>query len=182
MHKTLVALVLVASACNSTGSSGEPWPAEGPAPTPYTAQQIREAHPDGTRIAFLLEQPGQERFVQVMHFVDGDAVAVTVETWYETLAGEPLGARGSQRSAWTELRDHAQFDASQTTREHAEVTVFAGTYDCQLYTVSEGEGAAAQTTRYWFAVDKPGPPVLLTMQAGEQEVMRMELREYTLGS
>jgi len=63
------------SAANELADS----PTEGTAPPPYTAEQIRDAHPDGTVLRFLVMQPDSDAIVQVMRFGGGTDAGTSVE-------------------------------------------------------------------------------------------------------
>jgi hypothetical protein len=142
-------------------------------PTPYTDEQLREAHPEGKVRVFRIDVPGQPSFVNTMTFSECDAAGTTVASQRTTLEGKPMGASVTQRSAWTELRDHALFDAADTTRERATLATARGDVACWLY-VNHKTGA---TTRFWFAVDVPGPPLLLEIEKDGELTYRMEQLE-----
>ena len=154
--------------------------ADGQAPRPYTAAQIRETHPDGTLLRIAIRQQGQE-FVQFMRFENGDDEAVDVVTWVERPDGEPMGPKTTQHATWTELRDHAAFDAAKTERVRSRCEVGAGTFACWKYTVA-GADSAAPVSHFHFADERPGPPVLFVMERDGQELVRAELVEYRRGS
>jgi hypothetical protein len=149
------------------------------APTPYTAEQIRDGHPDGTWLRFLLRRPAAPDVVQVLQFSGADADGVSVESWTETTDGERLAPSTTQRASWPELRDHAAFDAQLSSRERARCNVATGSYDCWLYTVRDSAAAGAPVKLFWFADEKPGPPVLLITRDGDDELFRMELLEHS---
>jgi hypothetical protein len=151
------------------------------APTPYTAAAIRDENPPGTRLVFRLEQPGQPVVLRVIDFVGGDATQAALEFSMLTERGEPLGDVDRSQVAWAELRDHAAFPAARTHRTRSTATVPAGRFDVWQYTVESEEGGAPVTTRYSFALDRPGPPVLLVQETSGQEVLRMALVEDSRG-
>jgi len=91
-----------------------------------------------------------------------------------------LSENKKQRTSWEELRDHAAFDAALTEREKSMCSVQAGDYECWHYTVS-ADVAGKTVQHFYFAIDKPGPPVLLVMNRGDDEILRMELLEYLRG-
>jgi len=144
-------------------------------PTPYSAEQIRAAHPDGTELRWQVTQSGERGPDQRMQFRNGDEGGVTVRQWSER-AGEVIGAPAEQRSTWAELRDHARFDAEMTTREAATVKVAAGTFACWLYSVRE-VARPGVVQQYFFAHARPGPPVLYVLTSDGEEQYRMELVE-----
>ncbi|MFT4514022.1 MAG: hypothetical protein ACI89X_000315 [Planctomycetota bacterium] len=149
------------------------------APTPYSASEIRDAHPNGTTLSFLVQVAGSDDVVQVMQFSDGDATGTTVVSSVQNPDGEVLGKTTSARATWDQLRDHASFEATKTSIRKSQCKVVAGSYDCMRYEVTRGDGAVQELH---FAKTKPGPPVLLLMRKGEKEMLRMELIEYHRGS
>lgn len=168
------------AACSATAEVAD-WPTEGTAPRPYTAEQIRDAHPDGTELKFLVHQTDADAVVQVMRFGGATAEGTTVESWTETRDGVRVGASKKQRAGWQELRDHAAYDAALTARERSACSVKAGDYECWHYTVRAADKADQTVQHFYFAIDMPGPPVLLVVQRGDDEVLCIELLEYRRG-
>jgi hypothetical protein len=156
-------------------------PAAATAPTPYSAAEIREANPPGTRLVYRIEETGQPAALRVIEFVGGDAVLTTTETSMLTEQGEPVGGVDRSEATWVELRDHAAFPAASTHRTRSSVTVPAGRFEVWQYAVETEEGGAPVTTRFSFAVDRPGPPVLLEQELDGQVVFRMVLVEDSRG-
>jgi len=147
------------------------------APTPYTAAQIREANPPGTRLVFRLESTGQPVALRVIEFVGGDATLAVVESSMLTEQGQPIGDVDRSEATWVELRDHAAFPATRTRRVRSTATVPVGQLDVWQYTVESEEDGALVTTRFSFALDRPGPPVLLEQEVNGQVTLRMALVE-----
>ena len=181
MTWSLLAFFALAS-CESSAPARDvaPWPDHVPGPSPYTAEQIRDAHPDGTVLRFRMWTQATGDVVQQMEFVGGDAEGTTVRQSYEK-DGVAAGNPTEQRATWTTLRDHAVFDAATTEREVGRVTVPAGTFDCWIFSVRR-VATPGVVQRLWFALDKPGPPVLVVSEDDGDEVMRMELLEYRRGA
>jgi hypothetical protein len=171
-------LLLSLAACSGTAEVAA-WPTEGTAPRPYTAEQIRDAHPDGTVVRFLVQQPGADDLVQVMQFGSNSAEGTMVESWTETRVGARLSPSTSQRAGWEELRDHAAYDAALSARERTPCSTQTGDYECWLYTVRAADESDQRVQYLYFAIDKPGPPVKLLVRIGSDEVFRMEMIEYT---
>lgn len=151
------------------------------APTPYTAGQIRESNPPGTRLVFRIERAGEPAVQRVMAFVAGDAEHAVTESSMLTLSGEPLGEPVQSTATWAELRDHASFPAALTRREMTTVTVPAGTFDVWRYTVRSGDDGDAAVSTFFFALDRPGPPVLLETETGGEVTFRMVLIDDSRG-
>jgi hypothetical protein len=151
------------------------------APTPYTAAQIRKTNPPGTRLVFRLESTGQPAMLRVIEFVGGDATIAVVEQSMLSEQGEPLGNVDRFEATWGELRDHAAFPAASTDRVRSTATVPAGRFEVWMYTVESEEAGAPVTTRFSFALDRPGPPVLLEQELDGQVTLRMALIEDSRG-
>ena len=145
-------------------------------PTPYTASQIQESCAPGTVVVFRIETPGGAPMLQSTEFVGDDGANATFLARSTDEAGQPLGNPREATAPWSELRDHASFPASATTREPARCTTALGTFDAWLYENTERvEGRPDQVHRFWFAHDLPGPPVLLETSVEGEVVMRMEM-------
>jgi pimeloyl-ACP methyl ester carboxylesterase len=130
---------------------------QGDASTPYSAEQIRKALPKGSWIKFNNELSGGQKMVLVFHFGKGNnkEAALVVDTLDEK--GNPIAEPRSSKPLWKELQSHASFPAETATIISAPLKTFKGDLDCWLYEVREGEAI----TKYWFAKELPGPPVLL---------------------
>ena len=158
-----VLLVLAGGA--AAGAPTATAPVAATAPTPYTAEQIRDANPPGTRLVFRIERDGQPIEYSIMEFVGGDdaqaghADHAVVETRRETENGDPIGEVTRSEVSWTELRDHAAFPSALTRRMRAHVNVPAGRFIAWLYTVQSEPGQPPTISRFYFAIDRPGPPV-----------------------
>jgi len=146
------------------------------APVPFTAARIRNANPPGTRLLFRIEATGAPPMYRWMHFVSGDAERTVIEGGMRDEQGTDVGPRESQESTWTELRDHASFPKSTTRRSEATCEVALGRFDCWLYVVDHGDEGSSVTSRFYFAKDRPGPPVLLVTETSATK-MRMEMVE-----
>lgn len=186
--RSSVLAVLVFAACQGAAADRGPDPSPAAvdprlavAPLPYTAEQIREAHPSGTTMRFRVTQPNGTG-VQSMQFSESDPIGVTVAMARVDASGATTGKAVTTRSTWRELQSHAAFPALQTRRERSRCVVPAGDYACWHYTVSEttADGRAV-TSQYWFADRKPGPPVQLVRAVDGQEIYRMELVDYQRG-
>lgn len=162
------------------GGSLEPLPpaptaakSEDHAPWPFTAEQIRDAMPVGTKLVYRMTPGGKDPYDE--HW---EVTAATPETG--TIAarlvkpetGELLEDQGAGTSTWTELRDHATFLKRATTITEATVTVPAGTYRTRRYTIRADDGSVRV---YDFAPALPGPPVSLVVTKGEATTWQMSL-------
>ena len=148
-------------------------------PTPYTAEQIRNANPPGTTIVFRITENGKPVVRQTTRFVSGDVVGCVIEGHVETEDGTPVRERKRSESTWSELRDHAAFPPERARREPAACTVPAGRFECWLYTLEGDADDDPTTSRFYFAHDRPGPPVLYEVERQGVVGFRMELIEDT---
>ncbi|MHC4940921.1 MAG: hypothetical protein ACYTHK_18425 [Planctomycetota bacterium] len=145
---------------------------EGKAPTPFTAEQIRWASPEG-RVCLMKMKNPQGNFLVRFSFGKGDAKQTTFETAGMTLEKQELGPPRSRTVTWTELQGHASYDEDKTTISEEQKTVGAGKFDCWLYSVKVGE----ETHRFWFAKVLPGPPVMLEVESEGKITQTMEMIE-----
>jgi hypothetical protein len=173
--RTLVAAALLASAA-------QPLRAEEPAtappaatlPTPYSAEQIRDAWQPGLTVEMRTtakEGASGERLT---------VVAATPEIC--TIRREALDASGALRepageftSKWSELRDHALFEAATATRERAECHSGLGALPGWRYVVAQPDG---RTLSMCFADAAPGPPVEYERRQGGEAISRTEHTRY----
>ena len=147
------------------------------APTPYTADQIRAANPVGTVLVYRIQQTGTPTVVRTMEFVRDDPNGARITSLTVTEGGAPMDTPTDADALWTELRDHAVFPAARTVRSRRSCTVPGGSFECMLYTVTAEEEGIPTLSRYWFALRRPGPPVLLETEKGGVVVFRMELMD-----
>lgn len=158
------------AAVESAGpSAGPPAPSDdGTAPRPFTAEQIRDNHPDGTVVTLRVEGATDPPVVMVWTFTGGTATEATIATKIFGADGGLLQDAGAETSRWTELREHAAFPAAATQRTEEVVTVPAGRFDCWRYHVVEG----GETSDYWFAKAEPGPPVQMEVHGSDGHLVR----------
>lgn len=145
-------------------------------PTPYTAEQLRDAIPVGTEMRFRLTMADGTKLISTTEFIAADAVNTTYRQTMRSEDGAVVAGPTQSSAAWTELRDHAAFLLDKTQIEQLSVTTELGTFEAWLYTVHvDEELLGPKVQRYWFAKDLAGPPVLLTVEVDGQEVERMEM-------
>jgi len=147
------------------------------APTPYTAEEIRAANPVGTVLVYRIQQTGTPTVVRTMEFVRADANGARISSSTVTEGGAPVGTPSDADAPWTELRDHGAFPAARTLRSRRSCTVPGGSFECLLYTVTGEEEGIPTVSRYWFARERPGPPVLVETEREGVVVFRMELMD-----
>lgn len=128
------------------------------APTPFSADEIRDATPVGHTVETVTEHDGAivARQRTVFTEVDGER-AVMVSTPIDE-SGEPVGAPRTGAAAWTELQAHASFPEATTTISDETIETPLGTVRCRRYDVRGGD----HTNTFWFAPAHPGMPVRFT--------------------
>lgn len=149
------------SAAVAPTSGGEPFAplADGTAPRPFTAEQIRAAMPVGTEIHLRMEAPPEAPVEQRWTVTAATAETCTIASRVvDPASGATVADEGEGTSAWAELVEHAAFPAAATRIEHGTISVPAGTFEIVRYTVAGDDG---HTRVYSFAVALPGPPVSL---------------------
>ncbi len=124
------------------------------APTPFTADEIREASPDGRVLLVRTQIDGMVTY-HSDRFSAGDAdgcdlTQVVTDAW-----GAPVDEPRTSRVTWRELQEHAAFPAAATTIEGERIATPLGELDCLRYEVRRDRGTAT----FWFAIDHPGMPV-----------------------
>lgn len=137
-------------------------------PTPYTAEQIRDATKPGRTYKFDVETAGSPKGQRVMTFTKVDAEGAELVT----------DGAAPKRVTWEELRRHAEFPAPVVSRRSEKVTVPAGTFDCIVYVV---QGSPGEVQTFYFAKELPGAPVLFFTEKDSKRVMTSTLVEHKPG-
>lgn len=179
-----VALVVIVLLCVGAGCAGTPAATDEPesrppggtaepgfAPTPYTADQIRDAMPAELTIgiSMTVHQNGQEhQQTQYLHVLEATPERVQLESW--NVAGEQESEHQTRWSEWAELRDHARFPEGMTRIEDFRLTTDLGTFDTWRYTVEQDREGLLDRQEFYFAKDLPGPPILFNRTLGGQPV------------
>lgn len=116
-------------------------------PTPFTADEIRDATGGGKTIEILVEHADGTASARFNRFVQTDAEGATLERWD---AASP-DAVSSNRVTWAELQRHAAFDAATTSLSTETLSSPLGELTCLRY---DTEGGV-----FWFSTAHPGMPV-----------------------
>jgi hypothetical protein len=127
----------------------------GTAPTPFTADEIREACPSGRVGVLRVTEADGAVSHRLYRFLDADAGGARFGGGPCDPSGEPLGPLRDRVCTWVELQGHASYPAEKTRVEEDVVDVPAGRLESLRYTVQDGE----EVTTLWFARSIPGPPV-----------------------
>ncbi len=149
-------------------------------PTPFSAEQIRGASPEGYTTRHLIETSGRPPVQSVNAFHGGDETMARFRYYTATAEGELMGEVQTGEAPWAELQAHASFPTERTTVETAAVEVAAGAFDCWRYTVRgavpvEGGEPRTVVSQFWFAKELPGPPVKMVQTIDGEVAMTMEL-------
>jgi hypothetical protein len=152
----------------ATQTSGAAAPG-GTFPTPYSAEQIRDASKPGRTWIWRVETPGNPTVESSAAFGALDAEGV-----------ELVSDGTTKRITWEELRRHAEFPRDAVVTREETVTVPAGTYDCIVYVVTDP--TTHEVTSYYFAKDLPGAPVYFYSDKGGTRLLTSTLIKYDAGS
>lgn len=174
----LFLLALLAVGCAHRSSSiPSPIPDERATTTPpFTADQIREAMPEGETLRWVLEAAGEPPMQSLWEVLEADERTVTIRQTTTTEIGEVVGEPKEGRSTWTELRDHALFPLARTTITEGQVELPSGSFPTRIYSVAErAEDGAFHLDHFHFVLSQPGPPVLMVEEIEGVEVFRMTL-------
>ncbi len=150
--------------------------AQGQAPTPFTADEIRGGCPAGRTIRYRVEVEGEAPFHRVTRFVECDEAGATIERSRLSVDGSPLGGPEVDRVTWRDLQGHASFPAADTTIEPERITTAVGAFDCLRYTVRTGATEAV----FWFAEDLPGMPLQYLTRADGEVVTSVSVVDHTM--
>jgi hypothetical protein len=172
-------LILLALACGAPASrAAAPEAAATPEagvsvadtyPTPFSAEQIRDATRPGRAYTWRVEVSGKAAVERTVAFTRVDAEGAEI-----TRDGV------AQRVTWDELRKHAEFPRALVTTREETVTVPAGTYDCIVYVIADP--AAGETSTFYFAKAMPGAPVLFFSDKGGVRQLTNTLVRYAPGT
>ncbi len=184
-YQALVAVLAVGCGSSSAGppaehaeepavtSAAATEPADGHAPTPYTAEQIRDATHQGRRYLFRVTLGTESPLTREMRFVRVDAQGATIASSMRDADGREVAPAEESTVTWEELRQHALFPARATTITDESIDVAAGHFETRHYTVRDDEEGT--TSHFWFANDLPGAPVKLVTEHEGTPLMTMEL-------
>jgi hypothetical protein len=149
------------------------------APTPYTAAEIRAANRPGTVYRFKIETSGEPTQISVMEFTSGtNDESAEVKSQILEESGNAIGPPNVQRTAWDDLRKHAEFPRAALSVAPGSIEVPAGKFDAMVYTVNAPNG---ETAKYYFAKSYAGPPVLVQKERAGTRLMTMTLLERKSG-
>lgn len=168
-----------ATAAGATTDAGADGPDDGElAPTPFSAEQIRDATRVGRTYRFRQEEESEPSREYRIEFVAVDPEGCTIRRTNLGPDGQSTSPPQESRATWTELRDHAQFPRARTTITRETIEVPAGRFDAVKYTVQARMAGHLTAQRYWFATSMPGAPVRVTHERDGVVIMSMTLLEH----
>lgn len=131
-------------------------------PTPFTADEIREATGRGKTIEIRVENGGTAS-VRFNRFRETDAEGATLDRW----TGEAPEEVSSNRVTWAELQAHAAFDAETTSLSTETLSLPAplGEVSCLRYDTEDGV--------FWFSLAHAGMPVRYESEGVRTTVVRI---------
>lgn len=138
---------------------------------PFSADQIRDEWVPGFRLHMRRTSPEGTR-IERWTVLSADSEGAEIE--YATIAdnGSVEGEPSIARSGWVELRDHASFPASHSTREWLSRETALGNFEGWLYRVAEPESDVVN--EFFFVPELPGAPVQMRILEGESTVFELE--------
>jgi hypothetical protein len=147
--------------------------AEGCAPTPFTADEIRAGCPQGRMIRLRIEEAGSDSTTRDIRFVRCDADGADQEFRQFDASGRALDEPLVRHSTWRELQEHASYPSDRTRVEPEALETPMGRLDCLRYSVADGDRLDVS----WFARDLPGMPVRSESREHERVTYRMRMVE-----
>lgn len=142
-------------------------------PTPYSADQIRDAWQVGLTVVTRVSTPRGE---STSHTIVTDWTEEKVALIEQPLddMGQAVGEATPIEVSWTDLRDHARFPTSAATRERTKQSTPLGDLEGWRYIMKHGE---TDQSEFFFADAYPGPPVVFLRRSEGEVVMRAEMIE-----
>lgn len=161
---------------------------EGFAPTPFTAEQIRNGCPDGRVVVYRVAHRSAKPVEEMWRFDKGDEKGVEFTLSNHTVDGKALGTPTTSRRWWTDLQQHASYPKEATTIEDTVLEVAGKRYACWLYTQQllpggesrdpdKTQSAQVNKEETWFAKALPGPPVKKLIHMGGALIHDMLMHE-----
>jgi len=148
------------------------------APTPFTADEIREACPEGRTDTYRIELRSEKPAKYTLKFLKCDREGAEVESTNIPEDGKPKTTK--DRQAWVDFQTQASFLEIDTKITDETIETPAGKFECRVYTVQKREGDPA-VVRMYFAKKLPGHPVKMTSEENGKIVFTMTLLEHKEG-
>lgn len=149
----VIALAATYGACHRTRPAApEPAAVVDTLPTPFTADQIRDAMPAGAGLTMVLTEGGATS-TQEWTVLAADDTAMMLRV--VTTDAEGAVTEETSTAPWTALRDHASFPVGAATRRRATTNSDLGMLEGWQYEVT----VDGHVSTYFFADAHPGPPI-----------------------
>jgi hypothetical protein len=165
----LLALALTGSPSCTTAPALVPSGDPEVAPLPYTPEAIRDFNAPGTAITLEVRAGGDVSLL-TFRWTGGNEAFAEYDQIVSDASGNLL-ARSAERTAWIELQQHGAYPLAATRITEETIEGPTGRWNCWHYRVQRDGGVE----HYWFAKDKPGPPVRVRIEQGGEVVQSMEL-------
>lgn len=143
---------------------------KGHAPTPFSAEEIRETCQTST-IKYLVEMKEGEDTYQITEFINISETGSYFNTITTDKNGKVLRRRRKNYAEWTDLQEHASFPEENTKITTEDIKLGPGEFECLVYTVKTGDSLE----KFYFAKELPGPPVYYEKFLKGESVFRMTL-------
>jgi hypothetical protein len=138
---------------------------------PFTADEIRDEWVTGLILNVRRSHPEGTSFER-WTVVNADERGADIEYVTTDGSGNAIGEPRIEHTTWVELRDHASFPATHSTREWVSRSTQIGDLEGWLYRVSDPETGTVQ--EFFFAAKVPGAPVQMRILDGEDTVYELE--------
>jgi len=139
---------------------------------PFSADEIRDEWIPGFRLLMRRTSSAGTTHVERWTVVSADRDGVEIEYATITDDGSVAEEPSIARSGWVELRDHASFPASHSTREWVSRSTALGDFEGWLYRVVEPDSAVIN--EFFFVPTLPGAPVHMRTLEGDTTVFELE--------
>ena len=140
------------------------------APTPFTSKEIAQACSTGLEMKYKVEQKGKSTVYQITWFTNTDFKGSDFEVTTTDLDGNVLDEKQAY-ATWQSLQSHASFPEKDCVITLETIKLDSGKFNCWLYTV-KGKN---EVSKFWFARNLPGPPVLYKQFKNGKRTFRMTL-------
>jgi hypothetical protein len=150
---------------------------EGFAPQPFSAADIRAAHPVGTFTLYRLERNDGPALLQRTTWTEVDEKGCTMVFESTMEDGSPVGMRTEDSADWQDLRDHAKWPKEAVNFSEDTWEGPAGPIPVWIYETVGKQADARVVETFVFDVTSPGSPIEVTREVAGEQVFRMSLVE-----
>ncbi len=147
----------------------------GHAPTPFSADELRDSCRAGVWRLYRVEARGRAPSYRILRFELASKAGVIVVSSMTDMKARPFGEQRRLKVLWKGLQSHASFPAGATTIRTEKHVTPAGVFECWRYDVKQRVEGRSEHKRFWFAKKLPGPPVDLIRFMDGKPIMRMTL-------